>query len=148
MHRSQQLSWLSQTAAVAAGFGLTEDMQALGSLHMDNPLMDALNHDASSFLTLTTCSWEQDVSCLKVYIPLRGVHNDMIRTHFTRHSVEVRCACCACCALRGRLGATCHRGNGQAIKCQDSRTGACILQHSGNMDGRRITQHHASLWSE
>lgn len=73
-----------------AGMGLAQDVQALSDLQLYESLNAPCQEDPTSFLTLTACSWEQDVSCLKVYIPLRGVHNEMIRTHFTRHSAEVR----------------------------------------------------------
>ena len=65
------------------------DLSSLTGISLDESFLQAADRDACSFLTLTSCTWEQDVSCIKVYIPLRGVHNDMIRTHFTRHSVEV-----------------------------------------------------------
>ena len=45
---------------------------------------------ARTFIPLTNCTWDQDVSCLKIHVPLRGVHNDMIRTMFGQYSVEVR----------------------------------------------------------
>ena len=77
---------------------MAEDIPSLSGLNLDDSFLNA-DRDASSFITLTSCTWEQDVSGLKVYIPLRGVHTDMVRTHFTRHSVEAsppppfRCNC-------------------------------------------------------
>ena len=38
---------------------------------------------------LTTCSWEQSDTMVKVYVPLRGVQTDMLRATFTPNSVEV-----------------------------------------------------------
>lgn len=85
------------TGGVAAGVSLSsEDLASLGGMSFQDPFSSGAGSacdDASSFIALTSCSWEQDVSCLKVYIPLRGVHDDMIRTHFTRHSVEVTHPC-------------------------------------------------------
>ena len=43
-----------------------------------------------SFRVLTTCSWEQSDTMVKVYVPLRGVQTDMLRANFTPNSVEVR----------------------------------------------------------
>ena len=43
-----------------------------------------------SFRVLTTCSWEQSDTMVKVYVPLRGVQTDMLRATFTPNSVEVR----------------------------------------------------------
>ncbi len=45
---------------------------------------------ADSFRVLTTCSWEQSDTMVKVYVPLRGVQTDMLRATFTANSVEVR----------------------------------------------------------
>lgn len=45
---------------------------------------------ADSFRILTTCSWEQSDTMVKVYVPLRGVQTDMLRATFTSNSVEVR----------------------------------------------------------
>ena len=45
---------------------------------------------AESFRVLTTCSWEQSDTMVKVYVPLRGVQTDMLRATFTNNSVEVR----------------------------------------------------------
>ena len=45
---------------------------------------------ADSFRVLTTCSWEQSDTMVKVYVPLRGVQTDMLRATFTPNSVEVR----------------------------------------------------------
>jgi hypothetical protein len=44
----------------------------------------------TEFKTLDTCSWEQTESWVKVYVPLRGVHSDLLYPHFTSNSVEVR----------------------------------------------------------
>lgn len=44
---------------------------------------------ADSFRVLTTCSWEQSDTMVKVYVPLRGVQTDMLRATFTPNSVEV-----------------------------------------------------------
>lgn len=41
------------------------------------------------FRVLTTCSWEQSDTMVKVYVPLRGVQTDMLRPTFTSNSVEV-----------------------------------------------------------
>ena len=38
---------------------------------------------------LTTCSWEQNDTIVKVYVPLRGVQTDMLRPVFTPTSAEV-----------------------------------------------------------
>ncbi|CAL5223794.1 g6364 [Coccomyxa viridis] len=45
---------------------------------------------ADSFRVLTTCSWEQSDTMVKVYVPLRGVQTDMLRATFTPNSVEVK----------------------------------------------------------
>jgi hypothetical protein len=42
------------------------------------------------FCALTTCSWEQSDTMVKVYVPLRGVQTDMLRPTFTPTSVEAR----------------------------------------------------------
>ncbi len=42
------------------------------------------------FRMLTTCSWEQSDTMVKVYVPLRGVQTDMLCPTFTPNSVEVR----------------------------------------------------------
>ena len=45
---------------------------------------------SEGYRVLTTCSWEQSDTMVKVYVPLRGVQTDMLRTTFTPTSVEVR----------------------------------------------------------
>ena len=42
------------------------------------------------FRMLTTCSWEQSDTMVKVYVPLRGVQTELLRSHFTMTSVEAR----------------------------------------------------------
>ena len=42
------------------------------------------------FRVLTTCSWEQNDTMVKVYVPLRGVQTDMLRASFQLSSLEVR----------------------------------------------------------
>ena len=44
---------------------------------------------AVPFAQLTTCSWEQNDTIVKVYVPLRGVQTDMLRPVFTPTSAEV-----------------------------------------------------------
>ena len=44
---------------------------------------------AEPFRVLTTCSWEQSDTMVKVYVPLRGVQTDMLRAVFTPTSLEV-----------------------------------------------------------
>ena len=41
------------------------------------------------FQQLTTCSWEQNDTIVKVYVPLRGIQTDMLRPVFTSNSAEV-----------------------------------------------------------
>ena len=41
------------------------------------------------FQQLTTCSWEQNDTIVKVYVPLRGIQTDMLRPVFTGNSAEV-----------------------------------------------------------
>ena len=48
------------------------------------------------FRTLSTCSWEQTESVVKVYVPLRGVHTELLRAVFEPNSVEVRVIVCVC----------------------------------------------------
>ena len=43
-----------------------------------------------TFRMLTTCSWEQSDTMVKVYVPLRGVQTELLRSHFTMTSVEAR----------------------------------------------------------
>ncbi|KAK9917394.1 hypothetical protein WJX75_003860 [Coccomyxa subellipsoidea] len=45
---------------------------------------------SEGYRVLTTCSWEQSDTMVKVYVPLRGVQTDMLRTTFTPTSVEVK----------------------------------------------------------
>ena len=67
---------------------------------------------AQPFQQLTTCSWEQNDTIVKVYVPLRGIQTDMLRHVFTPNSAEVshpaaRHICCqgalvegcACCQM-------------------------------------------------
>lgn len=49
----------------------------------------AASGSADGYRVLTTCSWEQSDTMVKVYVPLRGVQTDMLRTTFTSSSVEV-----------------------------------------------------------
>lgn len=44
---------------------------------------------ALPFQQLTTCSWEQNDTIVKVYVPLRGIQTDMLRPAFTSNSAEV-----------------------------------------------------------
>ena len=44
---------------------------------------------AQPFQQLTTCSWEQNDTIVKVYVPLRGIQTDMLRPVFTPNSAEV-----------------------------------------------------------
>ncbi|KAK9831538.1 hypothetical protein WJX81_006941 [Elliptochloris bilobata] len=43
-----------------------------------------------TFRTLTTCSWEQSDTMVKVYVPLRGVQTELLRSNFTMTSVEIK----------------------------------------------------------
>ena len=49
-----------------------------------------LGNGDSTFRMLTTCSWEQSDTMVKVYVPLRGVQTELLRSHFTMTSVEAR----------------------------------------------------------
>ena len=51
------------------------------------------------FRVLTTCSWEQNDTMVKVYVPLRGVQTDMLRATFHLNSLEVRGCALSCAAL-------------------------------------------------
>lgn len=42
------------------------------------------------FSKLTTCSWEQSSTSVRVYVPLRGVQTSQIQASFEQSSVEVR----------------------------------------------------------
>lgn len=44
---------------------------------------------AQPFQQLTTCSWEQNDTIVKVYVPLKGIQTDMLRPAFTSNSAEV-----------------------------------------------------------
>jgi hypothetical protein len=46
------------------------------------------------FRVLTTCSWEQSDTMVKVYVPLRGVQTDMLRATFHPTSLEARAPAC------------------------------------------------------
>ncbi|BDA48625.1 probable calcyclin-binding protein at C-terminar half [Coccomyxa sp. Obi] len=50
----------------------------------------AMAGSTDGYRVLTTCSWEQSDTMVKVYVPLRGVQTDMLRTTFTPTSVEVK----------------------------------------------------------
>ncbi|CAL8463508.1 g3042 [Coccomyxa elongata] len=50
----------------------------------------AMTGSSDGYRVLTTCSWEQSDTMVKVYVPLRGVQTDMLRTTFTPTSVEVK----------------------------------------------------------
>ena len=56
-----------------------------------------------TFRTLTTCSWEQSDTMVKVYVPLRGVQTELLRSNFTMTSVEVRHRLVLFPLFRGRL---------------------------------------------
>lgn len=49
-----------------------------------------LAHGDFTFRTLTTCSWEQSDTMVKVYVPLRGVQTELLRSSFTMSSLEAR----------------------------------------------------------
>lgn len=72
---------------------MIQETQAYGTLGIQQ-LTSYLNHNngpmPTDFKTLDTCSWEQTDSFVKVYVPLRGVHTDLLLPHFTSNSVEVR----------------------------------------------------------
>ena len=44
------------------------------------------------FRVLTTCSWEQSDTMVKVYVPLRGVQTDMLRATFHPTALEASAA--------------------------------------------------------
>ncbi len=54
---------------------------------------------SEGYRVLTTCSWEQSDTMVKVYVPLRGVQTDMLRTTFTPTSVEVTARSVTCAHL-------------------------------------------------
>ncbi|KAK9811178.1 hypothetical protein WJX73_008553 [Symbiochloris irregularis] len=91
LHSPPSLSDLAiaYPAPASAGIRMSSDVHAMGMLTQLNPPMVSQGQ-AATFIPLTNCTWDQDVSCLKIHVPLRGVHNDMIRTKFSQHSVEVK----------------------------------------------------------
>ena len=57
-------------------------------MHLPNPT------DSSVFIKLETCNYEQNAETLRIYIPLRGVQTDMIKSTFSSRSAEVSsCSC-------------------------------------------------------
>lgn len=52
------------------------------------PLPDS--DELAPFHMLSTCSWEQSDEALRLYVPLRGVHSELVRASFRSSWVEVR----------------------------------------------------------
>ena len=78
-------------------------VSALSSVHL--PPNGSYNHNVGllpqlplnpTFRMLTTCSWEQSDTAVKVYVPLRGVQTELLRATFGTNSLE---ACPSCWAV-------------------------------------------------
>eukprot|EP00884_Botryococcus_braunii_P009848 jgi/Botrbrau1/18865/Bobra.177_2s0025.1 len=48
-----------------------------------------VSYNPQAFKVLDYCNWEQTDTWVKVYVPLRGVHTDMLQASFSRTSVQV-----------------------------------------------------------
>lgn len=58
------------------------------NLQFPNP--QAVIPPEAPFRILTTCSWEQNLYTVKVYVPLHGVKTELLRAVFERNSLEIK----------------------------------------------------------
>lgn len=66
---------------------------------------------------LTTCSWEQNDTIVKVYVPLRGIQTDMLRPVFTSNSAEVGFPTQRMDMLRGLHDRVCFSNGARGMLC-------------------------------